>query len=137
VVVISSLSQQHPDLPVLGSLLAGLLLPVHDDHTESHDVTASSRSSTVTSRSCGPLWTPNQLLPITHGLRAGACVAEICERLQELDEISKRYVDVLEHFVVTSCYINCRLCHCLCRRSAKQRLTLRPSELTWAVSLPV
>jgi len=35
-----------------------------------------------------------------HGLRAGAGVTEICERLQEVDEISKRHVDILEHFVV-------------------------------------
>jgi len=97
----SSLSQQYPDLPVLGSLLAGLLLPVHDVSAESHD-DASSTTSTLTSRSCGPTWTPSHLLPITHGLRAGASVAEICERLQELDEISKRHVDILEHFVVMS-----------------------------------
>ena len=96
----SSLSQHYPDLPVLASLLAGLLLPIHDSDTESHDVTASSQTSTPTSRACGPAWTPNHLLPITHGLRVGASVSEICERLQELDEISKRHVDILEHFVV-------------------------------------
>jgi len=94
----SSLSQQYPDLPVLASLLAGLLLPVHDN--ESHDDTASSRTSSPASRLSGPQWTPNHLLPIMHGLRAGASVAEICERLQELDEISKRHVDILEHFMV-------------------------------------
>jgi len=96
----SSLSQQYPDLPVLGSLLAGLLLPVHDSDTESHDDTASSRTSTPTTRLSSPQWTPNHLLPMMHGLRAGASVAEICDRLQELDEISKRHVDILEHFVV-------------------------------------
>ena len=85
---------------MLGSLLAGLLLPVHDRDTESHDDSTSSRTSAVTSRLCGPPWTPNRLLLITQGLRAGASVTEICERLQELDEISKRHVDVLEHFVV-------------------------------------
>ena len=96
----SSLSHHYPDLPVLASLLAGLLLPIHDSDTELHDDTASSRTSTTTSRACGPAWTPNHLLPITHGLRVGASVTEICERLQELDEISKRHVDILEHFVV-------------------------------------
>jgi len=94
------MSQQHPELPVLGSLLAGLLLPVHDSDTDSHDETTSSRTSTLTSQSCGPPWTPSHLLPITHGLRAGAAVSEICEWLQELDELSKRRVDSLEHFVV-------------------------------------
>jgi len=98
----SSLSQQYHDLPVLGSLLAGLLLPVHDDNAETRDDTTSGTTSTLTSRSCSPAWTSGHLLPITHGLRAGASVAEICERLQELDEISKRHVDVLEHFVVVS-----------------------------------
>jgi len=103
----SSLSQQHPDLPVLGSLLAGLLLPVHDDNTESRDDSASSTAaSSLASRSCSPAWTSGHLLPITHGLRAGAGVAEICERLQELDEISKRHVDVLEHFVVIVSCLN-------------------------------
>lgn len=97
----SSLSQQYSDLPVLGSLLAGLLLPVHASDTNIQDDMTSTRTPATTSQqSRPPPWTSSHLLPITHGLRAGANVAEICERLQELDEISKRRVDVLEHFVV-------------------------------------
>jgi len=89
---------------VLGSLLAGLLLPVHDDESDkaeaSSDATSSRASSTPTSRLSSQPWTPNHLLPMLHALRPSASVAEIGECLQELDEISKRHVDVLEHFTV-------------------------------------
>ena len=104
--LISSLSQQYPDLPVLGSLLAGLLLPVHDDNAAAAQSRDDDMTSSVTSSSrqghggMARSASAGHLLPIIHGLRPGASVAEVCDRLQELDELSKRHVDVLEHFVV-------------------------------------
>jgi len=106
----STFSQQHPDLPVLGSLLAGLLLPVHGndsapDNGDDADNATSSQTTTMTSsvtRSTGQQWTPPPPAHIVHGLRATAGVAEICDRLKELDQISKCHVDILEHFVVRS-----------------------------------
>jgi len=107
-VLTSTLSRQYPDLPVLGSLLAGLLLPVHDVDTETHDDdtddsnTTSSRTTSTSApvtRSTSSQWTtpPSHII---RGLRATASVLEICDRLKELDLISKCHVDVLEHFVV-------------------------------------
>ena len=83
-------------MPVLGSLLAGLSLPVQEASSETSS--SDSPDSLVWSKS--PL-TVAQLAPVVQGMQKGVNVVELNSRLQELDEMSKRRVDVLEHFTVS------------------------------------
>lgn len=92
----SCLSRQLPDLPILGSLLAGLSLPVQENGAE----TSPSDSSDAFLWSLPP-WTAKQLAPIIQGTSKSASLADVTGKLQELDEISKRRVDILQHFTVS------------------------------------
>lgn len=92
----SCLSQQLPDLPVLGSLLAGLSLPVQENDSQ-----ATPSDSSNAFLWSWPPWTAAQLAPIIQGTSKTASLADVTGRLQELDEMSKRRVDVLQHFTVS------------------------------------
>jgi integrator complex subunit 1 len=117
--ILNALSLQFPESPVLISLLAGISLRLHDNSsvTPSADsASASNVAADATTCATGSVisavvpapaappkipmpFAPQQLVTVAHGLRQGADVKEICARLQDLDEMSKRRVDVLEHFV--------------------------------------
>jgi len=82
-------------MPVLGSLLAGLSLPAHKVGSEASP--SESSDAVIEFKSA---WTSAQLAPIIQGTQKGASIVDISARLHELDEMSKRRVDVLEHFTV-------------------------------------
>ncbi|XP_033752257.1 integrator complex subunit 1-like [Pecten maximus] len=92
--VFSNLSLVYPDMPALKSLLAGLTLPRQTESDNSHqgDMTVGL------ARPTSP-WTVGQIAPYLQRLQNATDSSNIMDVLQDLDETSKRKVDILEHFL--------------------------------------
>ncbi|XP_060071544.1 integrator complex subunit 1-like [Ylistrum balloti] len=92
--VFSNLAMVYPDMPTLKSLLAGLTLPRQTESDSPHqgDVTLGL------ARPTSP-WTVGQIAPYLQRLQNTTDSSNILDVLQDLDETSKRKVDILEHFL--------------------------------------
>lgn len=97
--LLSVVSNHYPDLSVLKSLLAGLSLPrqLTKQTKELEDVESSSGPLLVNVRASSP-WTFSQLVPFFARLAKDSPKSEVLDVLQDLDEASKRKVDILDHF---------------------------------------
>ncbi|XP_022317209.2 integrator complex subunit 1-like [Crassostrea virginica] len=91
--LLSGISTMYPELTVLKSLLAGLTLSRQADSNQ-----GSVAPAVAPPRSTSP-WTVGQLTPFLDRLRESTDSEDILEVLTDLDETSKRKVDILEHFI--------------------------------------
>ncbi|XP_052774424.1 integrator complex subunit 1-like [Mya arenaria] len=92
VIVLNMVSSHLPELSVLKSLLAGLSLP----RKERAGPTPGS-SNVLPSRPASPL-TMSHMGPFLHRIRKDNS-EEVLNVLQDIDETSKRKLEILEHFV--------------------------------------
>ncbi|XP_061168184.1 integrator complex subunit 1-like [Saccostrea echinata] len=91
--LLSGISTMYPELSVLKSLLAGLTLSRQADSDQSSVAPVVGQP-----RSTSP-WTVGQLTPFLDRLHTATDSDDILEVLTDLDETSKRKVDILEHFI--------------------------------------
>ncbi|KAL5018222.1 hypothetical protein ScPMuIL_003944 [Solemya velum] len=94
--LLSHISQMYPEMSRLKSLLAGLNLP-RQDQSDVAPVQGETTQPLRPSRPSSP-WTVSQLYPYHKKLNM-LDTEVIMEVLQEMDAVSKRKVDLLEHFV--------------------------------------
>ncbi|XP_069125387.1 integrator complex subunit 1-like [Argopecten irradians] len=92
--VFSNLTTVYPDMPTLKSLLAGLTLPRQTESDTPHQVDMTLGLARPTSP-----WTVGQIAPYLQRLQNATDSSNIMDVLQDLDETSKRKVDILEHFL--------------------------------------
>ncbi|XP_056018068.1 integrator complex subunit 1-like isoform X2 [Ostrea edulis] len=90
--LLSGISTMYPELSVLKSLLAGLTLSRQSESNQ------GNVASVTQPRSTSP-WTVGQLTPFLDRLHMATDSEDILEVLTDLDETSKRKVDILEHFI--------------------------------------
>lgn len=98
--LLSVVSNHYPDLSVLKSLLAGLSLPrqlTKQSNELKEEVESSSAPLLLNVRASSP-YTYTQLVPFFARLAKDSPKSEIFDVLQDLDEASKRKVDILDHF---------------------------------------
>lgn len=106
-------------MPILGSLIAGLALPTQEHMEEAakktDDVPSSADRSVVALRSGSP-FTLNHLGSLLQRTKKDTNSSELVDALKELDEMSKRHVEVLEHFVVSAHFVICpaECCQLIC-----------------------
>ncbi|ESO87352.1 hypothetical protein LOTGIDRAFT_107278 [Lottia gigantea] len=93
--ILSAVSQAYPSISELKALLASLTLPPHSQN-EASEVREKSPAIMSTLHS-DTLWTPAQLAPFLKKFRKGS-LDEVLQVLHDLDETSKRRVEVLAHF---------------------------------------
>lgn len=91
--LLSGISTMYPELTVLKSLLAGLTLSRQADSNQGNMAQTVGQP-----RSTSP-WTVGQLTPFLDRLHTSTDSEDILEVLTDLDETSKRKVDILEHFI--------------------------------------
>ncbi|KAK3090472.1 hypothetical protein FSP39_012133, partial [Pinctada imbricata] len=91
--VLSTISNKYPDLSSLKFLLSGLSLSRQSGESSKGEVTVA-----VAPRPTSPLPLA-QLTPFLNRLKNSTCANDMMEVLNDLDETSKRKVDILEHFV--------------------------------------
>lgn len=96
VLLLTTVSSQFPDLSPLKSLLAGLTLPRHSQE-EVETVGGESATVTYPVRPASP-WAASHLTPFLQRIKRDNS-DEVLSVLQDLDESSKRKVEILEHFV--------------------------------------
>ncbi|XP_078609542.1 integrator complex subunit 1-like isoform X2 [Branchiostoma floridae x Branchiostoma japonicum] len=110
-VTLHHVSKQYPDLSLLKSLLAGISLP--SSSSDSVDETSSSSSKEgglpetgraspiplVVPPASGTPWTAVQLAPHLKRIKKGQDHDDVLKVLHDLEQTSKRRVDVLEHFL--------------------------------------
>ncbi|XP_029649485.1 integrator complex subunit 1 isoform X1 [Octopus sinensis] len=97
--LLSVVSNYYPDLSVLKSLLAGLSLPRQlTKGTGEADETETSVTPPLVNMQTNSLWSFNQLAPFFARLSKDSPKAEILGVLQDLDEASKRKVNILDNF---------------------------------------
>ncbi|OWF40859.1 integrator complex subunit 1-like [Mizuhopecten yessoensis] len=92
--VFSNLASVYPDMPALKSLLAGLTLPRQTESDSPHQGDMTLGLARPTSP-----WTVGQIAPYLQRLQNATDSSNILDVLQDLDETSKRKVDILEHFL--------------------------------------
>ncbi|XP_050391471.2 integrator complex subunit 1 [Patella vulgata] len=93
--ILSSVSQVYPSISELKALLASLTLPP-SSQTEAGPKQERTTPMVSTSHT-DTLWTPAQLAPFLKKFRKGT-LEEVLQVLHDLDETSKRRVEVLSHF---------------------------------------
>ncbi|XP_078691976.1 integrator complex subunit 1-like [Branchiostoma floridae x Branchiostoma belcheri] len=111
-VTLHHVSKQYPDLSLLKSLLAGISLP--SSSSDSLEETSSSSSAKegglpetgraspiplVVPPASGTPWTAVQLAPFLKRIKKGQDHDDVLKVLHDLEQTSKRRVDVLEHFL--------------------------------------
>ncbi|XP_071131635.1 integrator complex subunit 1-like isoform X1 [Mytilus edulis] len=94
--LLSDVSALYPDMAGLKSLLAGLCLPTQDKGGDS-PVLSVSPIPVLPQRPTSP-YTASQLAPFVKKFKGTS--QDVLEVLKELDEFSKRKVDILENFMV-------------------------------------
>ncbi|GAB1607705.1 integrator complex subunit 1 [Argonauta hians] len=97
--LLSVVSNHYPDLSVLKSLLAGLSLPRQLTKVAGEaEETETSVAPSLVNMQTNNLWSFNHLAPFFDRLSKDSPKAEILGVLQDLDEASKRKVNILDHF---------------------------------------
>jgi len=92
-------------MPVLGSLLAGLSLPVDEptlgdvDSHHRETVPATDLNVHPAVRPCSP-WTSTQFMPLIHRIKVATELWDLLDAMNELDDVSKRKVEVLSRLTV-------------------------------------
>lgn len=96
VVLLGNVSSLYPDLSTLKSLLAGLTLPRHD---QGEVIQPGEEKSAVIYpvRPSSP-WSMSHLAPFLHKIKKDT-PEDVLIVLQDLDETSKRKIEILAHFV--------------------------------------
>ncbi|KAL3877747.1 hypothetical protein ACJMK2_035409 [Sinanodonta woodiana] len=96
--LLGAISSQYPDFSILKSLLAGLTLRRQNQEEATPTVSCESTPILPATRPTSP-WTVNQLMPFIQRIRKEASPEDVLGVLQDLDETSKRKIDILDHFV--------------------------------------
>lgn len=97
VLLLTSVSSQFPDLSPLKSLLAGLTLPRHSHEDVGTPSGEPAGGSVYPVRPPSP-WAASHLGPFIQKIKKDNS-EEVLMVLQDLDETSKRKIEILEHFV--------------------------------------
>ncbi|KAK3607441.1 hypothetical protein CHS0354_035142 [Potamilus streckersoni] len=97
--LLGAISSQYPDFSILKSLLAGLTLRRQNQEGATPTVSGDSNPILPATRPTSP-WTVNQLMPFIQRIRKESSPEDVLGVLQDLDETSKRKIDILDHFVV-------------------------------------
>ncbi|XP_070581337.1 integrator complex subunit 1-like isoform X2 [Ptychodera flava] len=112
--VLHDLCNYYPDMSILKALIASIALPSRSaketqtniSATEGHTTQVTRGSSSIggLSSSMVPsgsstLWSKSDITPLKMKLDKRQSIEDLLEGLQELDEISKRKVDILQYFI--------------------------------------
>ncbi|XP_077980803.1 integrator complex subunit 1-like [Glandiceps talaboti] len=110
--VLHDLSNFYPEMPLLKSLVATVALPSRSNKESQADIPATNSNvteslrglpsdgafSNVMSATSSSRWSRAELKPLMDKLTMEHSIQETLEGLQELDDISKRKVDILQYF---------------------------------------
>ncbi|XP_046854864.1 integrator complex subunit 1-like [Xenia sp. Carnegie-2017] len=128
------LSLDYPDLPCLNSILAVLSVPRNLSNLDSSTETSNAGSSlldvapspSLMMPPCSTPWSPSQIEPFLQKITSNQPISEVLKVLNDLDETSKRRVDILQYFLTDLVRITkdlnetCRdKAHCLIARHLK------------------